>query len=308
MISILSASRKNRTTVKKGDFMQGKINYDLTSYEGILESLSKYLNIEPTQIVNYISRRQIKFDLVEFLEDFCIGDEQLLSFELSLVSLHVTNNDDDCAAIKKYGLINLQEVVSSETTLGTYLRNEGIYIDIEKKEIDYQGKTYSISEGSKSDDSKLVYYKLYKDYQINSFLSRDNVLDYGVETMPEFLENLSDLLNSNDILDNWLKLNNKCYVVKFVAPLTDYANDNFYTQGVIRLNENDFEYLKSDSLELLKKKWILDLSFYLLKYFMTFGRVKELFGILNPKVTVPESNILKIYTPDEYCQEYSISQ
>ncbi|MGE7219593.1 hypothetical protein ACQKJC_24460 [Priestia koreensis] len=285
--------------------MKENIVYDFTSINGILESLSKYLKIEQKSIINYISNLRIGFDLIQFLEDHRIEDEQLLECDLSLVSLHVTTNNDECASIKKYGLINLQKAISLETPVSNFLRSQGISINIEQQQIHYNGKIYSISEDSMNEDIKLIYYKLYNDYQVNSFLSYSNVLEYGVESVPEFIENLADLLESNDICDNWIKFNNQCYVIKFVAPLSNYADHNFYEQGCNRLSKEDFQFL-SEELELLKRIWILNQSFNIIINYYTWNQIKDLFGILKFDVEVPNTDIKKIYTPDEYLNEYQI--
>ncbi|PLT29830.1 hypothetical protein [Peribacillus deserti] len=285
--------------------MRESIVYDLTSVSGILDSLSKHLELSKTDILNYLERVRNNFDLTQFLEDFRIEDERLLDCDISLISLHVTTNDDECADIRTNGIVNLQKVLTSETTLGKYLRSQGITVNVNNKEIQFNGHSYSLSENDNCDAIKRIYYKLYKDYQVNSFLSCNNALEYGVDMMPEFLENIAELLDSEEILDNWGEMNIKCSVVKFRVPLANFADDTF-SQGRYKISEQEFQYSGSDKLNMLKRYWILNQSFDLLRFYLSYQQMKQIFGYLRFDEVVPSSSILKIYTPEEYLEEYRI--
>ena len=49
------------------------------------------------------------------------------------MAFQVTSNSNDCADIKKYGLRNLQWVLSNDTELNRFLDENHICFDIEKK-------------------------------------------------------------------------------------------------------------------------------------------------------------------------------
>ncbi|MGG3772977.1 hypothetical protein [Heyndrickxia faecalis] len=116
------------------------IHYDLTTFEGTIQSLEKYLNESEREISKYIANNKDNYDSNEFIELFQITDEQLLSSELIMSSLHVTTNNDECSSIKKYGLVNLQQAILLDTPLNKFLQNHGVQIDLEKKQIYHNGK------------------------------------------------------------------------------------------------------------------------------------------------------------------------
>ncbi|MGE6630741.1 hypothetical protein [Bacillus sp. NPDC077027] len=291
--------------------MKKDILYDLTSLHSAIDSLGEYLNLTERQIGTYLAQNKDSYYVAD-LQDYYLIDDVLLESDISLVSLHVTTNTDECEAIKKHGLLNLQQTIMNDTPLGNYLKNEGVLFDIENKQIQYKDKLYSINKehtGIKDSDKDFVPYKLYDDYQVNSFLSYGNVLEYGVQNMPEFLHNLSDFLGSNDIGFNWRKQENKkCYVVKFKTALSNCANDTFFTGDAGSISKNEFEYLEGEELELLKRKWLVYQSLSIISNSIFSDITKELYCPLKFDVTVPYTDILKIYTASEYLEEYKIKR
>ncbi|MFO1444469.1 hypothetical protein KDN24_14920 [Bacillus sp. Bva_UNVM-123] len=185
--------------------MSKAIQYDLTTFEGTIHSLGKYLNLTEREISKYIANNKDSYDINEFLQLFQITDEQLLSSELIMTSLHVTTNNDECSSIKKYGLVNLQQAILLNTPLNKYLQNHGVQIDLEKKQIHHKGEIYDIAKGYRGilgrGSAEWVSFKLFEDYQINSFFSCENVLNYGgnVNENPEFVYNLAKLLKDGNI-------------------------------------------------------------------------------------------------------------
>jgi hypothetical protein len=299
------------TGIKKGEKMKKQILYDLTSFNGAIDSLGEYLDLTERQIGKYISEHKTSYSTVGLLDYYNIDYDKLFESDLKLVALHVTTNKDECQSIKKFGLVNLQQAILLDTPLGQYLKNEGVYIDIDNKEIHFKDRVYYIDKkykGIRDSDKDFVPYKLYEDYQVNSFLSYENVLEYGVQNMPEFLHNLSRLLNSNDIGFNWMKQKNNCYIVKFITPFSNCANDTFFTGDDSALNKNDFKYFDNDELELMKRKWLIYQSLSVITNSLFSNIVRELYCPLRFEVTVPFCVISKIYTPSEYVEEYRINE
>jgi hypothetical protein len=290
--------------------MKKQIVYDITNLNAAINSLGEYLNLSERQIVKYIAENKMTYNTTDFLDYFNIDDEILLDSELNLVALHVTTNNDKCESIKKYGLLNLQQAIIQDTPLSKYLKSQGVHIDIKQKEVHFRGKVYNIFKeykGIRNRDRDFVPYKLYEDYQINSFLSYDNVLDYGVQNVPEFLQSLSNLLKSNDLQFNWIKQQSKCYVIKFVTSISNCANDTFYSGDDGSLNSNDFKYLDYEELVFMKRKWIVYQSLSVINNGIFADIDKQLYCPLNFDVKVPYSDILKIYTPSEYMKEYRLN-
>lgn len=292
--------------------MKKEILYDLTSVHSAINSLGEYLNLSERQISKYITENKNTYNVADLQDYYLIDDDVFLESEISLVSLHVTTNTDECGAIKKHGLLNLQQTIMNDTPLGNYLKDEGVLFDIEKKQVQYKDKLYSINKeysGIKDSDKDFVPYKIYDDYQVNSFISYGNVLEYGVQNMPEFLHNLSDFLGSKDIGFNWwYQENKKCHVVKFKTALSNCANDTFYSGDEGALSSNYFEYLDGEELELLKRKWLVYQSLSIISNSIFSDITKEIYCQLKFDITVPYSDIMKIYTASEYLEEYKIKR
>jgi hypothetical protein len=289
--------------------MKREITYNLTSLNGAIDSLGEYLSLSERQIVKYVAENKISYNAVDFLDYYNINSDKLFEREIKLVALHVTTNNDRCESIKEYGLLNLQQSILLDTPLGEYLKNEGVHIDIEKKEIQYDGNVYNIDKkyhGIKDTDKDFVPYKIYEDYQVNSFLSYNNVLKYGVQNMPEILNDLSTLLKCNDIGYNWLKQNNECYVLKFITSFSNCANDTFFTGDNAALNKHDFKFLGTEELELLKRKWLVHQSLSVISNDLFSNISRELYCPLQYDIKVPFSDIIKVYNPSEYIEEYEI--
>ncbi|UZD51716.1 hypothetical protein [Bacillus halotolerans] len=285
--------------------MSKAIHYDLTTFEGTIQSLGKYLSITEREISKYIANNKDNYDCDEFIELFQITDEHLLSSELIMSSLHVTTNNDGCSSIKKYGLINLQQAILLDTPLNKYLQNNGVQIDLAKKQVHYKGGIYDIAKDyrglSGRDSAEWVSFKLFEDYQINSFFFSENVLNYGgnVNESPEFLYNLAQLLKDGKIQYDWVNDNNKkCYVIKFEAPISNIKN--FY-------NRIYTENLEETEINLMNRKWIIEKSLSIINEGVFYSRqTDEIYCELKPNVSVPFSNIMKIYSPNEYLKEYKV--
>ncbi|MGD6815491.1 hypothetical protein ACQCVE_00255 [Metabacillus sp. 113a] len=291
--------------------MKKEVLYDITSVHNAVDSLGEYLNLRETQISKYVAENKNTYNVADLQDYYQIDDNVFLESDISLVSLHVTTNNDGCAAIKKHGLLNLQQTIKKDTPLGKYLKDQGVHIDIENKQVKYKDKLYSINKehsGIEDTERDFVPHKIYNDYQVNSFISYDNVLEYGVQNMPEFLFSLSEFLYSKDIgLNWWNQENKKCYVLKFKTALSNCANDTFYSRDQGSLTGNDFKYLGSEELELLKRKWLVYQSLSIISDSICSYDKKVLFCQLNFDVTVPFSDIMKIYTASEYLIEYGIN-
>jgi hypothetical protein len=295
-----------------GDKMKRKIIYDLTTLEGTKKGLAEYLNVNENILEAYTEFCKGDYSVDDFLDFINVTDNDLLKGELLLASLHVTTNNDNCNTIKKYGLVNLQQAIKLDTPLGMYLKQKGILIDIENKVIQYKGKTFDISkESNEFDDEEkaltMIVHKLYEDYQINSFFGSDNVLEYGgyCSDRPEFLYNLAEFLKDPSIIDDWERNSeNKCYIIKFHVPMSNCTDYTFMDETDFALSKYELDYLDDEEIEIRKRKWIIHQSLANI-YDENFKR--EYFCYLKFDVSVPFSDIIKIYTPDEYLKEYRIN-
>lgn len=205
----------------------------MTDYDSTLKSLLEFLSLDEKDIENILDQVYLESTEVEdFLESFEIEDEHLLAKEVELVSLHSTTSLDNCKAIKRLGIINLQDAVSQETPLKDYLSKKEIHINIKDKYILYKGNQLDISEkmeGFSLTDSEefrnRIIHKFYGDFQTNAFLCHPNVVSYGGYTRdrPEILFDLAQFLKDAEIESDWVKDKNKeHHIIKFKQPLHYY--------------------------------------------------------------------------------------
>ena len=61
-----------------------------------------------------------------------------------MVAYHVVGSIDDCAEIIKDGILNLQTVLSRDTSISRLLKNYGIIFDIHNRIMICDGKEYNI--------------------------------------------------------------------------------------------------------------------------------------------------------------------
>jgi hypothetical protein len=286
--------------------MNSHIVFDLTSRKDLIRSLNNYFNIQTEHIEAFA--RDPRASLEFFLKAFSITDKQVRKPDLLLASFHSTTNSDHCASVQQHGLLNLQQAIRQDTPLSRYLRDHGIIIDIDKKQLDHNGTIYNIDKdykGVKQGENlarDIVAFKLYEDCQINGFLCTDDVLDYGgdVHLRPEFLLNLAVLLNDSTIESDWQKDPEKRnYVLKFVAPISDYHHSSFFSNGAILAEKTP------ETIELMTRYKLLDIALKNLHFSVARGYVHEEISYLNLDTVVPPENIINIYTAKQYSDNKS---
>lgn len=287
--------------------MASEILYDITTASNAVNSLSNFVDIYQEDILKYIALKKQQYSADDFLEYFKIEEDSLLEKQILLTSLHVVTNDDNCKSIENYGLRNLRESIVLNTPLGLYLKNKGIKIDIKNRDVSYNGKHYDMSKDYDGMDSKekgefMVKYKLYKDYQINGFFSVKNALKYGgsVNKRPEILYNLSDMLNNINIENDWIiNKRNKCYVIKYKADISQFADCNF--------NISDYDcQLDKENIEVQKRKDIINKTLSVISNDIFYNFVSEIYSYMSFDASIPYEDIISIYSDEEYIREFNI--
>lgn len=189
--------------------------YDIGTKEAAFKFIKKFLNSEWYEFINEYEI-ECKNNIDTFLEKREVDFDALNVENLKYRGFHVTTNWDDSEEIKKYGLRDLQIVLTENTNLKKFLQDYGISFDIKSKILLFNGK------------------KIYNDYQVNAFFSIDDMLSYGseIEKYPEFLHTLSGLIPIvNDAKALWTK-KSKRRVISFTADFNQllklqyYANEN----------------------------------------------------------------------------------
>lgn len=125
-----------------------EIEFNVTTPDAAYEFAKKFTGFTGHELINaYIIESDSDFD--EFWERYHEGFEQLgineISLnEISLVAYHVVGSIDECAEIINEGILNLQTVLSQDTSISRLLKNYGIIFDIHNRIMICDGKEYNI--------------------------------------------------------------------------------------------------------------------------------------------------------------------
>lgn len=275
--------------------------FDMTSREALMHSLCSYFGLSEEQIEDFIlMNKDISLELFFHTND--IKEEQLNRPDIYVASYHSTTNMDCCASIQRLGLLNLRETIRQDTPLVRYFREHGVIFDLDNKTICRNGTMYDLRKdyvgiANQNRAKDFVAYKLYEDHQINGFLYTENVLDYGgyVHQRPEFLMNVAELFKDQRLVLDWENdPMRQAYVLKFIAPLSDYNPATFSIHREV-VAEKSLE-----KIEEMKVHGLLTTALRTLSDCMTWGRVREDISFLNGDAYVPPQNIVQIYTDESY--------
>lgn len=270
--------------------------FNITTHEKAKEFLSSFLNIASEKIDDYILNNTKDYDVDNFLETYNIDLQKIHIENMQLTVQHVTTNDDKCGSLEKFGLLNLQQSLTMETTLKKYLDRFNIHFDISNKwifcngtKIDIPYKSNDINHPSDSQKHRIcrVAHKIYYDYQISGFFSMENETDYGgrVHERPEFLHNLKELFKSSLIEDTWKK-SVKPYLITFKASLDSFAWFSFYGEKY----EYEDDYLRKEE----QIKWLIKKALCVIWDMSYYDSSPEIFAYMKPEVIIPPSDFLNI--------------
>ncbi|KGR89842.1 MULTISPECIES: hypothetical protein [Bacillales] len=285
--------------------MGEQIIYDMTTLQDTIGSMSKLLGVDERQITKYCVSHKDDYDVEGFFSLLGLSEYSLLDFEIYITSLHVTTDKDNCSSVKKYGLLNLQQALIKDTPLRAYLEGFGVFIEIDKKQIKYHDKVFDISKEYNGINKPVdwIIYKLYRDFQLNSFFYSDNVLKYGggIRRRPEFLYNLADFLGEPNIEYDWIKGTN-CYVIKYKTAISQLADWTF------DIDKDKIDYLDETEINIHKIKWFLNQSLRRINNEIFYNSIDDCYSYLKNDVFVPVSDILRVYSENEYLEEYRIRE
>ena len=161
--------------------------YDITNPDVAYYWLHKALHIKRDEFIEtYIIECHNDFDT--FYEKYHSIIEKIDVENLEIVAFQVTSNSNDCADIKKYGLRNLQWVLSNDTELNRFLDENHIRFDIEKKLMHIDDISYDVDFekyrnldviSKRGEQLYRIGHKLYYDFQINAFFFCKDIYDYS---------------------------------------------------------------------------------------------------------------------------------
>ncbi len=201
--------------------------YDITSYQNAKDTLCQLLNLTKEQLENGLQQEK-GADVDSFLTKV---DRSLKDFDLDslkIVGIHSTTNNDKCASIKKTGLVNMKQALSCDSCLNQYIKANGIEIDIYKKKMTYQGKSYHLIDQGNS----RLHYKIFGDYQLDCFLAirKNRPYDNALKARPKVLKELEDYLNIPSLHQNWIN-QAKPYMIKFLEEPRAFNPYSFSVDG-----------------------------------------------------------------------------
>lgn len=232
-----------------------EIEFNVTTPESAYEFAKKFTGFTGHELINaYIIESNSNFD--EFWERYHEGFEQLGINEISLVAYHVVGSIDECAEIINEGILNLQTVLSQDTSISRLLKNYGIIFDIHNRIMICDGKEYNIDYYSYEDifnddclEGKLkkIGYRIYYDFCVDGFFYCRDVFRYGtdIHERPEFFRTLVDFSDRAQELDAYWRKNSRSYKVYFKVPLSQIHRFTFnFNEGVNEYSEEELLLLK----------------------------------------------------------------
>lgn len=270
--------------------------YDITNPDVSYYWLHKVLQIKRNEFIEiYIIECHNDFDI--FYEKYRSTIDKIDIENLEIVAFQLTSSSDECADIKKYGLHNLQWVLSNETNLNRFLKKNNISFDIENKlmyisdiayDVDYEKYKDLDVISKRKEQLHKIGHKIYFDFQINAFLFCKDIYDYStIYEAPEFLYTLSFLNEATKGIDMKWKGECKPYVVKFRSKVKDFAYFTFYE------NEREFINDRQDNWSGLRRLLIsraVESAFC--------DSASQIFAYMKPDTVIAPENIME-YIPAE---------
>lgn len=274
--------------------------FDIRTPDTAFDFLQEFLGITYEDFIDeYVIKCDENFDKfwyrwVDHINTINIDDLEFIVF-------HVTSNDNNCLEIKTNGIKNLQFLLSENTGLNSFLIEHGIQFDIEnkilyadKKEIDIDYEKYRGRFDLTSFEKKLelLAHKIYYDYQVNGFFSKNNITNYGtdIHKRPEFIKNIIESFPQfKKIQDDWIQ-KSKGYIVTYHATFDQFAWFSFY--------EKKETYIDDLSNKLQLKKWMLLQIVY--RSFEKLNSNSEVFAYMGPEIIILPEQIID-YQEIKYC-------
>lgn len=201
--------------------------YDIRTVDNAKKTLATLFNCHLEVIENLVKiNKEMEVDyflkqLNKSLNDFDLE-------ELEIIGVHSTTNNDQCASIIKTGLINLKKALSVKSSLNTYLKDNGINIDIYTKKLTYNGKVYNLIDCG---NSKL-HYKIFGDCSLDCFLciSKNCKLDSKLKARPKILSEIEQYLQIEGLHDKWSR-NSTPYMITFKEHAYNFNRYQFSADG-----------------------------------------------------------------------------
>ncbi|WP_171309597.1 hypothetical protein [Enterococcus cecorum] len=277
------------------------MNFDLRTCDTAYYFVLEFMNMTPDEYLTEL--------VIECENDFekfwkrNIGRITEVNIEdLKIMAFHVVGALDECKEIKSNGLMNLQMVLSGNTSFNRLLNKAGITFQIKSKTLECDGMIYDIdyekyrySHFLSETDKKLsnIAHRVYYDFCINGFLANDDVLNYGtdIHERPEFLMTLAKLFPQASKLESYWRNKSKSYKVDFWVTVDQVHRFNF------ELDEDrdpPYEGWTELNDELKLKKWMLSHAID-----RAVNGLGEQFLYVRDDVSIPPNQIVEVNLLDK---------
>jgi hypothetical protein len=178
---------------------------------------------------------------LDFIRDFNISINEFDTANAFITAKHITTFIDNGLSIKKYGLLNLKDVLELETPFKQFLEINGIAFDIHNKKIMLNENCIELFRCNDIRPSKYnkainkLHIKLYHDKcETEVFLYGEDseIGNYpSISQYPEILQDIDNLLialqQPLNLANKWAQLQNgRYYILEFDIPITALEHVN----------------------------------------------------------------------------------
>ena len=238
------------------------IDFDLTASDSAYSFLLDTLELQRGEVImEYLIECGKDHDL--FWERNSHRLKEMDLKDVHFVAFHVTGSLDECSEIKKYGIQNLQYVLSHDTMLSRLRKRGDITFDIENRIMCVSGRTFDIdyehyrARRLITPEEKclnFIAHRIYYDFCVNGFWANDNIEGYGtdIHKRPEFISKLIKMSPKAERLDAFWKAKSKPYKIFFYATLDQIHK---FTFGLEK-NYNPYTAEEQEKV----KNWMLSMA------------------------------------------------
>lgn len=216
-----------------------KIVFDFSNRDITLKAMSKYFSISKDSIEAYLKNSPVRE--MDFIRTFNINLMEPDTNKAFIKNTHIATLFDGYDDLIKYGFIDLQKVLTYETNLNKFLKDNNIYFDINNERIVIDGRDYKLESNSKY-KSFMLHLKIHeRNGEREAFITGTNYNYSNVKNYPEILGNIEEFCNdigiNKNLLEKWEKIHKgKYYVLEFNVNVNDikWVYDDYFC---------DYEYL-----------------------------------------------------------------
>lgn len=116
-----------------------RYNFNFFEENTSLQPMCDYFELNELSVRDYLCELK-ECDFLEFIKKFKVDLFKYDSSKAFIRCRHMTTSNENLKSFKKYGLLNLKEVLTLDTPLKSFLKENYIEFDVDNKSIFYKGK------------------------------------------------------------------------------------------------------------------------------------------------------------------------